>query len=362
MSFRQSKILIVCPIGLGNYLMVCPSVYQLTQACPEAELHLLSLKPVITQLAQKNPHLSKVINFNADQPGMKDIWQLITTLRLEKYDASFTFFPSNNWRYNLIPFVSCIPKRFAFSYRTAKFTSLSIFQNRKIDVSETMGDVEQNLNLVAYASGTEEPQNITIDFPAVNQTGALAYLRHHDLLGKNLVGIHPGSSKARGMIHKRWPAEKFAILAKLLTKRNHFHVLVFGEEEEKALKAQVVRGNAEATCVESMDIFKTAGLIQQCRHFVSNDSGLMHVAAAVGTSCTAIFGPSDEQRTAPWGNGHTIISKSRDCRPCWRIDNVGSRKDCPDNGISCLKDLKVEAVYKGIRIDSDAKPPRVKGK
>jgi len=345
MLFQPQKILIVCPIGLGNYLLATPSIRLLKRAWPQAELHLLSLKTVITGLAEKNPLITMVIDLDANQRRVKNVWRLVNTLRSEKYDASFTLFPSNRWEYNVLPFVSGIARRFAFAYVKNGPETLSYFQNQEINVSESLSDVEQNLALVCYATGVEKPKNISIDFPSVDEAPAVEYLKKHHLLGKKLVGFHPGSSPEREMAHKRWPAGHFSKLARMLAEQHGCHVLVFGGPDEKSLKDEVAIGSAgAATVVEAMDLFKTAALIKQCRLFVANDSGLLHVAAALGVRCAGIFGPTDERRTAPWGKGHIVMGKPMPCRPCWRTDNVGKREKCRKGHVPCLQALHAEEV------------------
>jgi len=121
-------------------------------------------------------------------------------------------------------------------------------------------------------------------------------------------------------------------------------VLIFGGPDEEPLK-QALAGHvgAAALVVDCMPLKTTAALLQRCRCFLTNDSGLMHVAVAMGVQTFALFGPSDPGRTRPWGERHTVLSKGMACSPCWSIRNLGvGRVPCIYDKNKCMLELTGE--------------------
>jgi ADP-heptose:LPS heptosyltransferase len=103
-----------------------------------------------------------------------------------------------------------------------------------------------------------------------------------------------------------------------------------------------------ALSVEGLTLRQTAALIARCKMFVSNDSGLMHVAALSGVPTVGVFGPTDDTRTAPWGKGHLVVRKKMECCPCWTAAHVGVRQACRYGDFRCLRDLTPEEVFNRI--------------
>ena len=84
------------------------------------------------------------------------------------------------------------------------------------------------------------------------------------------------------------------------------------------------------------DLLQLAAVLEHCRLLITNDTGTMHVAAAVGTPVVAIFGPTDPKTTGPWGEGHAIVKKEVDCSPCLK-------RVCPTDH-ACMKKVTVDEV------------------
>ena len=152
-----------------------------------------------------------------------------------------------------------------------------------------------------------------------------------------LVGFAPGAAYGHA---KRWPpARVAAVVARLAQERGAISILVgapgdreAGREIESALPSGVRVVNA----IGRTDLRQVAGILARCAAFVSNDSGAMHLAAAVGVPVTAIFGPTDERVTAPIGD-HDVIVREVFCRPCML-------RDCPIDH-RCMKRITSDEVF-----------------
>jgi ADP-heptose:LPS heptosyltransferase len=174
-------------------------------------------------------------------------------------------------------------------------------------------EVEYNLDLVR-ALGIEVPPNPPFRLPidtraerAVEQLLEPLRIGHDE----RLVALHPWTSNPR----KQWPGEWFGRLAERLIGLGRVRVLLLGGASERALGRGTpgLRQVAVVDLVGRLSLPQTAALLRRVRVLVSNDSGPVHVAAAVGTPTVVLFGGSSPatgpQRWGPWGPGHTVLCK-----------------------------------------------------
>ena len=99
--------------------------------------------------------------------------------------------------------------------------------------------------------------------------------------------------------------------------------------------------------IGQLSLDETASLIKRCKLFISNDTGLMHIATTVETPVIAIFGPTDQKRTAPYGKGNLVIRKNLECSPCYKF-HIRKFK-CKFNSVKCLNNISVEEVISACR-------------
>lgn len=291
------KILCICPIGIGNYLLMYPAVARLRQSLPQAKVHLLALRNGISEFATKDPLWDQVHCFDPTKIGVGEKITWIRKLRSAGFDSSLAFFPSNKREYALLPFFCGVSHRFAFSYPRAYYKQLNFLQNHRIDADITLHDTEQNLRLAdfftsrvseksepaisATPSTPSTPSTLTpapalaeLQWPvlwdAAEEAQALDWLQEHYLqepdAGKqalaqqgagfqNLtpyIAVHPGSSIEHGMDAKRWEPEKFG---QLLAKAQRFlSGWEFSETADSRL-SEATRQFARENTAETADSF-----------------------------------------------------------------------------------------------------------
>jgi heptosyltransferase-2 len=153
-----------------------------------------------------------------------------------------------------------------------------------------------------------------------------------------LLLLCPGSAFAPT---KRWPADRYAALAEAVSGRGFSSAIVIGPGERE-LGARVAAGAAPRVPVlgEDLDPAELAALLARARVVVANDSGPMHLAAAVGTPVVAFFGPTDPGRTAPSGAPSRILDRYVFCSPCFRTK-------CP-YGHECMREISVEDAVRAV--------------
>ncbi|OGS34655.1 MAG: hypothetical protein A2293_03025 [Elusimicrobia bacterium RIFOXYB2_FULL_49_7] len=351
MGNPPNRLLAICPIGIGNFLLLEPALRHLKQTAPTLHLGLLCLKPEIARLAARYSFIDEILSIDAKaQNGFLQKLSYIKTLR-GRFDASLAFFPTNRREYNLLPFLCAIPERFAFRYASQRFNSLSFLNTRFAEVRPDTHDLLQNFNLLRFLDIQPPPSPDLARIPLTPEEHGFAaqYLIEHGLSDRPLIGIHPGSSGDHGMDKKRWPASRFGELAKLILTKRKARFLVFGGPEEEALKERVVTAcGAEAVAVKTKTFFESTALIEKCDAFISNDSGLMHVAVCTGVKTVGIFGPTDHVRTAPFGSQNRVIRGECPYQPCWTLSTAGKREACRFGDVRCLRYLSAEKVFNAV--------------
>ncbi len=341
------NLLCICPIGIGNFILLAPSLQYLKQKKPDTKVTLLALKGGVAAIADRYDFISETITFDATgKIRLTNKIKFLSSLT-GKFDLSIAFFPCNRAEYNLLPVLAGIPRRIAFEYHHYRLRSLSFLNTELLTVSNKAHDLEQNFRLLR-AIGLEKPKTMEVlplKLTKDEIEKADLWLNERGLDESVLIGLHPGSSAEHGMDKKRWPAKKFTELCILLGKNSSYRFLIFGGKEEKQLKHEITESIGPlAVSVDTENFFDTAAIIKRCHRFISNDSGLMHTAVACGVPTAAIFGPTDDRRTAPYGVNNLVIRGNEPCSPCWTHDNVGRRENCATSDFRCLERLSAESV------------------
>ena len=193
-------------------------------------------------------------------------------------------------------------------------------------VSTAAHDVVQNLRLLEPLGIAADLKTARYEFPLTpdDRAEADAWLAKHTLGNRTLIGLHPGSYG--DLAYKRWPAERFAELGDLLSATHDATVLVFGGSEEHQIKSEVAARMHAPSVIVEVPLRVTAALIARCVCFVSNDSGLMHLAVSQSIPTFGLFGPTDERRTAPWGPyGHVI--RAADTAPTYDVHRQSHNRE-----------------------------------
>lgn len=167
--------------------------------------------------------------------------------------------------------------------------------------------------------------------------------------GQQIVGFAPGAAYGHA---KRWPPDRVAQVIAELSRRGVTAVLVgAGADRDtgRAIESSLPPDTRVVNLIGRTSLRQLVGVVARCAAFVSNDSGAMHIAAALRVPLTAMFGPTDERVTAPEGDADVIV---RDvfCRPCML-------RECPIDH-RCMKRIEVDAVLESVRNHLDANEHR----
>ena len=205
-------------------------------------------------------------------------------------------------------------------------------------------ELDRHLRLLDYSTELRERRTVvTVPRPATE--AARDFLEQHLIgLDRPLLGIHPGCDRVNAV--KRWPAEWFIAVIKQVVREGSADVLVFLGPDDMDLYerfASVIGPHVRIICASSLE--RVTAFMAQCQGFLSNDSGLMHVAAAVDVPVVAIFGPTDTAKNEPVGSAIVLTAKGVACRPCHTQSPITCRYDRR----YCMEGIGVAEVVANLR-------------
>ncbi len=333
--------------------MLIPALEYLKKECPDLKLSVLALRKGISLIAERLDFIEEAIELKAEGVSLKEKVASILSLAKKKFDCSFSFFPTNRREYNLLPFLAGIRKRFNFKYDRYFFKTLSFLNTERIKAEKNLHDLEQNfilLEKILSLSHCRDQSMPVIPIEDAEQNWAKEEVKRLNPENKKIIGIHPGSSAENDMDAKRWMVEYFAELTRMISKEKDVIFFVFGGPEENKLKEELVELAGEKVLpIITKTFFQAAGIIADGDMFISNDSGLMHVATSFRVPTAALFGPTDHIRTAPYGDINLVVRHTEKCSPCWTISNVGVREKCAYGNFPCINNLSPAYAFDKIK-------------
>ena len=309
------RILVVAPNWIGDALMAQPLLARLREKRPGMQLDLLAPEWV-APVARRMPEVDEVIavpfRHGALQLGRR--WQLGRALKHRGYRQAIVL--PNSWKAALVPFFAGIPLRSGY-VGESRYGLLNRLY-RKPDKA-----MRRHYARLAEAPGDEPHQPLPEPRLRVDATRAAATRARFGLAGRYVV-LCPGAEYGAA---KRWPY--FAELAARLAAP----VVLLGSPND----AQAARGIGGVNLVGKTTLDEAIDLIAGAERVVSNDSGLMHIAAALGRPLVALFGSSSPEKTPPQAGASRVLWLKIECSPCYQ-------RECPLGHFRCMRELTVERV------------------
>lgn len=323
------KILIIKPRGIGDVILSTIVLKNIKSELNDCEIHYLT-ESFASSVLGNNPFITKIYTFGKN---LKENLKLIRNLRKEKYDIILDFYSNP---------------------RTAQFTFL----------------IKAKLKVGYYKRGRNYAYDLKIKLDNPNLHSALAHLEflkalgiNHNLqeiiyfitdeekkfaenffkennLTQNCIGIIPGG----GWSSKRCEPEKFAEICREINKLWNFHFLIlYGDEDYEDAKKiyDLIPDNSKLAPKTS--IREMVALISKCKAVIANDSGPMHLSAAIGIPTIGIFGPTNPYAHGPFcKNCYWVRNENLECIQC-------NLRECPKNH-ECMKELNPQLVIEKLRL------------
>ncbi len=331
---NPDRILVIKLRAIGDVVLSTAVLPSLRAAFPDSEIHFLTETASIPVI-QGNPNVDLVWELQLGKWAKMPAWRgafeslrFVMAIRARHFDMVFDLF--GNPRSAFLTWISGARRRVGYRFRGRKYAYNVLVKPR----GDRVHEVEFNLDALRQAG---IPIQSAEPFFPVTETDS--WVIDHWLVEKGiqngfLVGIHPWGSWPA----KRWPLASFSALADWLVERYDAQVVVLWGPGERKHAEAVVRGAREKSHLAPQTSLSELGvLLARCSLVVANDSGPMHIAAAVGTSTVGIFGPTNPNLQGPYGPKNAVAYKEGlTCLGCNRLT-------CPDGG-SCMNRLSLEEV------------------
>jgi heptosyltransferase-2 len=345
--------IIVLPLyGIGDALMTTPALRNIKEH-PGAYITYLHMFRSTYEIMGNNPNIDENIHFPFLEKSRLEGLRFLLGFR-GKFDVSINFYPSNRKDYNMASFIIGCKTRIGHRYRIHDLRELNFLKNKTLMEDDSLHCVEENLRLLDFLGiGEKKPYTMEIHLTKDEKDFASGWLNEKDIDTGLIIGMHPGTSVFKGHDMRRWPLERFsAFINGVHEKHRNAAFVLFGGPEEKPLREKIISMVVEKGGIYSADAFgirQSAALIERCRLFVTNDSGLLHVAAALNVPTVAVFGPTNPAWVRPWGQGHRVISLSPPlkCSPCFRYSPLPLRCYSKSN-FACLRDIEEKDVIEAV--------------
>ena len=341
---------------LGDAVMSTPALMRLRKARPGARITLLSPEK-LAGLWEGQPFLDEVLTFSSSET----VWQVGRRLRAGKFTAGLIF--PNSIRSALELWLAGIPQRFgvaragrSFFLTDAMPPSAGAVEMRKRPVAEIRRCIERDtgttvysvaahhvhyyLHLASALGASAEIMTPRIDVSEVSIEQARGKFGLTGVGGRPWFGLNPGAEYGPT---KRWPSDRFVETARILREKAKCRWMVLGGAGDRAL-ADVITGDLTRATGEpplnlagATSLRELAAMLKISDLVLTNDSGPMHLAAAVGTPVVAIFGSTSPELTGPvFSERAQVVRRPAPCAPCFR-------RECPID-LRCLRGIEPEQV------------------
>lgn len=326
------KILVIAPSWVGDCMLMQPMLMRLRQRHPDCRIDVFA-PPWTAALLHAMPEVHEVLA-NPFPHGALQLaarYQLGKQLRAARYEQAIVL--PNSWKSALMPFFAHIPLRTGF---TGEARHILLNDMRRLDKAVLPLMVERFAQLAEDAPG-EIPRHLANPKLVISEAQRDATLRKLDLtLDRPVAVFCPGAEYGPA---KRWPAAYYADIAQRLQQRG-YAVWLIGSAKDKPV-ANEINQLADGRCVNlcgRTDLGDALALLACAQLVISNDSGLMHLAAALNRPMLALFGSSSPQFTPPLSAHAQVVNLDIECSPCFK-------RECPLGHFNCMMQLTPDMVW-----------------
>ena len=335
------RILVIAPNWIGDAVMSQPLLAAIKASNPNAVIDVLAT-PWVAPVYRACNQVDELIEADLRHGQLQ--WGLRRALaaQIKKRDYATCYVLPNSLKSALIPWLATIPVRIGYQGELRRFLLTDIKANSP--KTQRIPMVEHYTNLCVPPRNSD-----TACLPHLSPTASAleavrTRLQAAGIQTDALVVLCPGAEYGPS---KRWPATHFAALAQSILKaKPAASVVLLGSPSDRAIGDEIIssmssQGRIFNWCgATSLD--EAIAIISMCNNLVSNDSGLMHIGAALEVPQVAIFGSSDPKHTPPNSTKATIISLHLPCSPC-------HQRECPLGHLNCLNQISPERVFAALQ-------------
>lgn len=332
-SFSPKNIIVRMPNWMGDLVMATPILTDLRHHWPEAKI-TAKCQGALGTVIQEDPHIDKIINFKRPSNWMsrETHEEILTPLKKGHFDLGILL--TNSFSSALWFWRGHIKNRIGYSAHC---------RSPLLDYAIPFPHQRKCQHLVITYKMLLEPLGIPVSktppriyLTIAEQLSVKEKLIHHGVQeGDLLIGFNPGAAYGSA---KCWPPDRFKKLSRLLLNYPNLKIIFFGDQAGAPLVDEICSGLPDRVInlAGKTSLRELLAFIQACSLFLTNDSGPMHAASALGVPLIALFGSTSDTATGPYNGGH-VIHKHVPCSPCYR-------RECPID-FRCMTRIEINEVF-----------------
>ena len=331
---------------IGDALMTTPAIAGIRKTFPEARISLL-VRPAVAGLFEENPSIDEVLLYDREgrHRGISGFLRLARQLRSHRFHLAVLL--QNAFEAALLTLVAGIPHRVGYNTQgRGLLLTTAVLLNRSTKRLHHVDYYQALLKGLGWQEGERRP--VIYLSKKAEEKAAELLAREGVFPEEPLIALNPGSTYGSA---KRWPAERYAALADQLIDAFGVKILLTGTQGDQPVTGRVRSLTRYPERVIDLagrtDLQMLAALLKRCQVYVTNDTGAMHVGAAVEVPLVTIFGSTDPQTTSPVGR-HLLVRNPVPCSPCLL-------RECPIDH-RCMTGISVEMVFNAVKAQCGLKP------
>lgn len=336
---NPAKILIRSTNWIGDAVMTTPAVRSIRENFPDSELSLLVL-PWVSDVFRHSPRIDRILTYdrNGRHKGVAGKWRLGRELAGEGFDCAILL--QNAFEAAFITTVAGIPVRGGYTTDgRGLLLTHGVKKHPDIKTKHQVHYYQEMLQGLGLETGDNQLELFIPDDIRASAGKRIEAMTGRPLGERPLIGLNPGAAYGPA---KKWPAAKYGGLAGMLFAEEGADIAVFGTDADNQA-ARTISDAAGEACTTldftgKTSLMEAMALMSCCDAFVTNDSGLMHVAAALRVPQVAVFGSTDHIATGPFSDNALIVRNPMDCSPCLK-------PECPKQHLRCLEQISVPDVF-----------------
>jgi heptosyltransferase-2 len=329
----MNRILMRGPNWVGDAVLAIPAMKAIRQRFPEAEITLL-VRPWVAGVFTSAPFIDKV--WSEPRPtGLGDWMRLTRSIREKRFDLAILF--PNSFESAVMVFLGRVPQRVGYSTDGRGWMLTQALRPG----TEKRHQVHYYLELASAVSAAVDHPSIEIEANTEEKSQARKLLASTGIApNRRFLVLNPGAAYGSA---KRWGEARFAEAGDALASELAIDVVIIGSEKERSIaeRVQGLMRNRVAVLNGKTSLETLMGVISESTLVLTNDSGPMHIAAALGVPTVAVFGPTEDFTTGPYGRRTRIVREPVDCSPCML-------RDCPIDH-RCMTRVSADAVARAAR-------------
>jgi len=341
--------------GIGDTLIATPLFHELRANFPAARIDVLTMWAGSKDLLAHNPHVNQVFQKNLLQCGKLEALRFLWSLRRERYQLSINTHPQSRIHYRVAAFLAGAEVRLSHEYECFNLLDRWLI-TASLPQDYARHSIDNNFDVLPLIGAEQKlaAHEMELFLTPAEEKFADDYLVKQKLSGQKILGLHVGSGGTKNLPLKRWPVKNYAGLVRQLNHdRPDIHVLLFGGPEE-AKDHQIVLAVADQSRTQeakTRNLRETAALMKRCSAFLSVDTALMHVAAALKLpNQIVIEAPTLNVTNWPYGNPFTLVKNpvvNGRGLDFYRYDG-GDIKGTRAELIACMESVRVADVFAAV--------------